>query len=240
MPGLVLRRDWLASQVKERPAQLFAEQLNRLAGDAERLDEEAREALVAVVAFLVVQDPEGLPTILERCAMQHDFGSLLRLLRRYPQEPALDDAEKNERLTRRGNEITLGERKSMARHPNRRNFERLFKDPHPHVIRQLLGNPHLTENDVIALCTSRPRRRVTVVTLAHFPDWLVRPRIRMAIIFGPVTPSQIAVPLVALATRPELQEIADSPSLHVVLRATAQQLLERHPPLGPVASFTLQ
>lgn len=238
--GLLLRRDWLSSQLRERPIDAFAEQLDSVAHGAERLDEMAREALVAVVAFLVIQEEKSVLRALEQCAAERELKSLLCLLRHYPAHHAVDPPSQLTRDPRGGGEVTLGERKSLARHPSRRKFEQLLKDPHPQVIRQLLINPHLTEADVIRLCTTRPARQATILTLAGFPDWLVRPRIRLAVIYNPATPSHIAVPLVALASRPELQEIADSPSLHLLLRATAQQLLSLHPPLGPATSYTLQ
>jgi hypothetical protein len=134
----------------------------------------------------------------------------------------------------------VGERRSLARKPHRGKFDRLLHDPHPLVLRQLLGNPKLTENDVVKLAARRPARAATMKTLAEFPDWFVRTRVRMAIICNPLAPSRFAIPLTALATRPELVEISDNPSLHVVLRAVALELRERRPPLGPADSPMLQ
>ena len=240
IPGLVLRRDWLQAQLRERPFNDLADEFEALTRDAERLDPEAREALVPLIALLLMQSQSDLSSRLRIHAMATDKTSVLRLLRSYPRPSYFENEEAHPSAARSGKELSLGERKSLARRPERHRFEQLLADPHPQVIRQLLGNPHLTENDVVFLATLRPGRGSTISTLAEFPNWIVRPRVRMALIFSPATPSSIAVPLVALATRPELQEIADSPSLHVVLRATAQELLERHPPLGPASTLTLQ
>jgi hypothetical protein len=240
LPGLTLRRDWLYAQVKEQKFEEFAEEIAALCDAAERLDPSAKEALVPFVVLLAWRGLEPWVEPLRRYAVETSKPSLLRLLRVYGIPPYYEERSTQQKTGPRGKEIPLGERKSLARRPNRRVLERLLTDPHPQVIRHLLGNPHLTEMDIVALLSVRPGRSATIETLAEFPNWLVCSKIRMAITYHPASPSHITVPLVALATRPELQEIADSPSVHVVLRATAQEFLERHPPLGPADSATLQ
>ena len=51
--------------------------------------------------------------------------------------------------------LTLGERKSLARSWDRTVLERLLIDPHVDVVRLLLDNPHLTEDDVLRIATAR-------------------------------------------------------------------------------------
>lgn len=241
IPGLVLRRDWLRAQIRERPLAEVVPEVNAVCESAEALVESSREALVAWVAVLVGN--VGAPLLDDMRRLAHGCGCrcLERLLRTYSipsvPEPEQTGVPYNPAL---GRELTVGERRSLARMPHRGKFERLLKDPHPLVLRQLLGNPKLTENDVLKLAAMRPARASTIETLAEFPDWLVRTRIRMALLSNPMTPSHVAVPLTALCTRPELAEIADNPALHVVLRVVAQELLDKHPPLGRVATETLQ
>jgi hypothetical protein len=235
-----LRRDWLFAQVQERPFEELAAELSTLCEATERLDPQAKEALVALVVLLAWRGRDPWVERLRLHAIESAKSSLLRLLRVYSLPAYYESDVTRPVVTKSGKELTLGERKSLARRPNRRAFEQLLTDPHPQVIRQLLGNPHLTETDIVTLLALRPGRPSTVETLAEFPNWLVCTRIRLAIIYSPASPSHIAVPLIALLTRPELEEIADSPSIHVVLRGTAQEFLERRPPLGPADSLTLQ
>ncbi len=240
VPGLVLRRDWLRVQLRERPMVRVATELNALCESAEALVSTSREALVAWVAVLVSDGKAAWIEDLRRLAHEAGHHSLLRLLRSYSVPSAFDNAKADAHNPALGRDLTVGERRSLARKPHRGKFDRLLHDPHPLVLRQLLGNPKLTENDVVKLAAQRPARATTMRTLAEFPDWFVRTRIRMSIISNPLAPSSIAIPLTALATRPELVEITDNPSLHVVLRAVALELLERHPPLGPADSPLLQ
>jgi hypothetical protein len=239
LKSLHLRRDWLHAQIQERPLETVALELAALCEDAERLDERAREAQVPLVMLLAHRGREPWTEALRRLAIEHGYSSLGRLMRVFSNAAADEDAAPN---LARGPQSgpTLGERKFLARRPDRRAFERLLTDPHPQVLRQLLGNPHLTEMDVVSLLTLRPARASTVQTVAEFPDWLVRSKVRMAAIFCPAAPSYISVPLVALLTRPELVELVDSPSVYVGLRATALERLERHPPLRDTEHRTVQ
>jgi hypothetical protein len=239
IPGLALRRDWLYAQVQERDSSELGRELAQLCEDAERLDPASREALVPLVTLIAWRGHEPWVEQLRDDAAEWNRNCLARLLRVYPLPTYYDDETTHSPVAKDGCELTLGERKSLARKPQRRTFERLLVDPHPQVIRQLLGNPHLTETDVIALLSVRPGRPSTIETLAEFPEWLVRLRIRKAIINCPASPSHVTVPLVALATRPELQDIADSPTLNVVLRGTAREYLERRPPLSFVETNTI-
>ncbi|MGC4064214.1 MAG: hypothetical protein QM784_06135 [Polyangiaceae bacterium] len=239
LKSLLLRRDWLHAQIQERPLESVAPELAALCEEAERLDERAREALVVLVMLLAHRGKEPWTDGLRRFAAEHGCGGLGRLMRVFPHVG--NDDESSPALNR-GPQAgpTLGERKFLARRPDRRAFERLLTDPHPQVLRQLLGNPHLTEMDVVSLLSMRPARSTTPQILAEFPNWLVRSKVRMATLFCPATPSYISVPLVALLTRPELAELVDSPSVYVVLRATALERLERHPPLRDSEHHTVQ
>jgi hypothetical protein len=131
-----------------------------------------------------------------------------------------------------GRELTVGERRSLARRPSRRSFEMLLRDPHPLVIRQLLYNPKLTEDDVVRLVAHRPARAETLLEIARLPRWLSRPRVRLAMLLNPGTPQHIAVPLLGVCTRGELREVVSSADTAVLLRATAAELLVRRPPIG--------
>lgn len=240
-PGLVLRRDWLKVQIREQPLAEIARDIDALCASAEALEEPSREALVAWVAVLVSEEDRSRIDELRREAHQAGYRALGRLLREYA-VPSACNADKTDDVNNPapnpvlGRDLTVGERRSLARMPNRREFDRLLLDPHPLVLRQLLANPKLTENDVVKLAALRPARTTTIKTLAEFPDWIVRTRVRMTLVSNPLTPSTVSVPLTGLATRPQLVDIASNPSLHVVLRVVAQELLEKHPPLGPASS----
>ena len=178
LKGLVLRRDWLHAQIQERPLSAIGHDLAALCEDAERLDERAKEAQAAFVMLLAQRGREPWAEGLRRLAEEHGHGSLERLLRVFPIPRNEEEATPN--LNRGPNTgPTLGERKFLARRPDRQSFERLLADPHPQVLRQLLGNPHLTEMDIVRLLTLRPARASTVLAVAFVPVFtalLLRPK----------------------------------------------------------------
>ena len=97
--------------------------------------------------------------------------------------------------------------------------ERLLRDPHPDVIRQLLSNPKVTEEDVLSLAARRPCRPDVLAQIARTPRWTHRPRIRMALVLNPDTPLEVAAPLVGLLMRQELRLVATSTTVAPALRA---------------------
>lgn len=230
LPDPALRVAWVDEKLRTSPPASFARLIDRLCEQSERSDPQAREALLSVaLAFAQLGNAPELDRLRDVASAERLL-ALDRLLRRAPPPP--------ERVTDipvpdygAGRELTLGERRSLARRPDRRMFEKLLADPHPLVIRQLLENPKLTEDDVVRLCARRPAKAFVMRALARFPRWMSKSRVRRTILLNPGSPPEIAVPLVCVSTRTELVELAHSADTSLVLRAIALELLERRPPL---------
>ncbi len=235
-----LRRDWLLDYLRRLEVAESAALLDALCRSSERGEPEAREALAPWVAGLVaIHDSSWVTTLRLQVTEQH-LPSLGRMLRQYGRLTSAPAAEPPVPDYGSGRELTVGERRSLARQPNRRAFEKLLRDPHPLVLRNLLGNPRLTENDVLRLAARRPLQDTVIEELAKRPDWLLRPRVRMTILHNPYARSHVAMALIVLCKRDELLEIFENTSLHPALRHCARELLDRRPPFGPVPITTLQ
>jgi hypothetical protein len=130
-----------------------------------------------------------------------------------------------------GRELTVGERRSLARRPRRGSIEKLLMDPHPLVIRQLLENPSLVEDDVLRLATQRPARGEALQELVGSTHWLCRRRVRLALVLNPGTPPHVAVPLLVVCNRNDLLEVATTTTVPTLLRVAARELLGKRPPL---------
>jgi len=233
LPEVGLRVEWLRDYLSHAPARDAAFELERVCEASERSDPHARETVLAL-AMLFARSAEE--TFVARLRSQAETFHLLclgRLLRRAPAPPRSvppPDAAPVPDYGR-GRDLTVGERRSLARAPTRRAFDKLLSDPHPLVIRQLLDNPRLTEDDVVRIAARRPVRPEAVTAIARAERWLKRPRVRLAILLNPGSPPSVAMPLLAACTRSELVEILHGADTSKVLRGTARELLARRPPL---------
>lgn len=234
IPEADLRIGYLKAVLRDVEASELAALLDVVCARAEQAEPAAREVLVALVDAL--QDPALAPLVQrlreEACGVPH---TALERLVRHPVSISPSrgvPAPEDDRVPDygRGRPLTLGERKSLARRPDRKMTERLLRDPHPDVIRQLLSNPKLIEEDVVSLAARRPCRPDVLREIARTPRWAHRPHVRMALVLNPDTPFDVAVPLVGLLVRQELRLVASSTTVAPALRALCLEHLQRRPP----------
>lgn len=241
LPDLALRVDWLAAEITAMPVSDAAILLSAVVDEAEAQNADAREALLTIAIFCADSTYEACVDALRASAFEAKFFGLGRLLRRAPPPSIRAPAIEEQRVPDygAGRELTLGERRSLARRPDRRSFDKLLSDPHPLVIRQLLENPKMVEADAVRLAAMRPARAETIRELVRSRRWIGRPRVRLAIVQNPGSPPEVAMPLLCLCNREELTDVLRSTETSIVLRATAQELLVRHPPVPSAAPRTL-
>ena len=119
--------------------------------------------------------------------------------------------------------LTLGERKALARKPDRRLIARAMRDPHPSVVAVVLSNPGLTEDDVVRMCAARNATSATLKAIFADPRWFVRYRVRRALVMNPACPHHVAVPLSLHLTVPDARVAAQSTELSPELRETCRR-----------------
>jgi hypothetical protein len=230
-----LRVAYLASEIEARSLPVAAEALDEVCGAAEQAEPDARVLLVTLVDLLASERGALLAERLREQTAQHSWLALARLLRRpatpSSRAPAPAPAEARVPDYGTGRTLTLGERKALARRPTRKAMEKLLADPHPAVIRTLLQNPKVIEDDIVRLAARRPNDPAVLAAVAGSPRWAHRVKVRMAIVLNPDTPAAVAIPLLALLVRPELKLVEDTPGLTPALRAAAHDLLLRRPPV---------
>jgi hypothetical protein len=124
-----------------------------------------------------------------------------------------------------GRELTLGEKKSLARGRRREVLDRLLRDPDESVLTILLGNPRITEDDVVRLAARRPTTAGAQRTILKCERFIARYAVKRALVLNPYTPTDLAARLVVLLTRPDQRAVADDHSLNETVRATARAAL---------------
>jgi hypothetical protein len=231
-----LRASYLACVARAWDTPTLARALDALCERAEQAEVEAREVLIAVVDAL---NAPAMSDVAQRLREEAAGESLLALERlvRHPGHAMRAGAE-GDPMKRggipndgRGRSLTLGERKSLARRPDRETMQRLLADPHPDVIHRLLHNPRVLEGDVVRLAAKRPGHPEVLAEIARSTRWVHRPSVRMALVMNPVTPPEIAARIAGLLLRHELALVAGSPAVPANVRALCIEHLERRPPV---------
>jgi len=259
-----LRVAWLREELRALPVADAAEALEEICAAADAADVRAEAFVHALVELLAEPAMTEARDALRFEARRRKFLTLERLLRRpfvalaqsgpesaRGDRPELDDeiALTNDNAEPRakdvpdygrGRTLTLGERKSLARRPPPHLLPKVLADPHPDVIRNVLASARLTEDDVVRLATKRPGKAEVLQEVARHPRWCQRPRVRMALVMNPATPSELAISMIALLRRNELKSVAEATILHPAIRAAASERLARRPPMAPGSDGTVQ
>jgi hypothetical protein len=128
-----------------------------------------------------------------------------------------------------GRDLTLGERKSLARAAPRETIDRLLRDPEPHVIRLLLRNPRLLERDVVFLASRRPIIPEIAREILGNARWAARYRVRRALVLNPSVPNEVALRLLPQLAAQHLREVSVDPALPAVRQSAARRLLHQRP-----------
>ncbi|HEX3771961.1 MAG TPA: hypothetical protein VHV30_13890 [Polyangiaceae bacterium] len=230
-----LRARYVASIVHSSPLDALAQALDTICERAEQAEAASREALFAIVDAL---NGDGMDDVIQRLREEAAGASLLaleRLIRaparsRSPSSLPPRDRSLSDEREGRGRVVPLGQRKSLARRPDREMLERLLRDPHPDVIRRCMTNPRLVEDDVVRLAARRPGHPEALAAIAR-SRWVHRPRVRISLVMNPATPLEVVVRLVGLLLRPELTMAAHSPGVAASVRALCLEHLVRRPPV---------
>lgn len=128
-----------------------------------------------------------------------------------------------------GRPLTLGERKALARTHKREDLLLLIRDPHPAVVEILLGNPHVTEAEILKIASFRPAVPAALTKIAAHPRWSVRHAVKRALVMNPNTPLADAIRIATTLRTQELLELSTDPQLPEPLRLHAADLAASTP-----------
>jgi hypothetical protein len=116
------------------------------------------------------------------------------------------DAEEDEVVPRPTEPV--GYRIAQARRPVAALVERLLFDPDPRVVQTVLGNPRLTEAEVLKLAASRRAVPEALEAIAQDDRWIVRYPVKIALAANPATPARVIVALLPHLMRQDLKDLA--------------------------------
>lgn len=225
-PELRLHR--LAEHLRARPPEEAAWTIARLWEQVAAGDQRAQ------AVYLGLLDLNGLARVLDadyleaaRAVLESAGDSETGLPGPPPRQPAETPDGRETEVAPRPKE-PVGVRISQARRPIPTLIERLLFDPDVRVVRVLLGNPRLTETEVVKLAASRRATPEVLGAIAQDYRWISRYPVKVALANNPATPVQVILGLLPYLLSQDLRALATgSPSGAVRDRAAA--LLNRHP-----------
>lgn len=232
LPEPRMRRRALADYMSDPPARERVIALRALVAALRSQPTPAiAEALETLTATL--SEPELIPYAvraeLYEAAKLEGCDEIARMLFEAPVTAAAGDEDPaaERPLRPRGRPLTLGERKSLARGHVRTKLEALLRDPHPDVVEILLGNPHLTERDVVFIATRRPAAPRMLELVATSEKWSSRYAVKRALVLNPYTPAHLSVRLLTTLQAVDLRAVGADANLPEPVREQALALLDR-------------
>jgi hypothetical protein len=222
---VALWREAFAGAPPERLFEIVAGVLDAIATTREPSAEVVYFALVEYLEATRGQPDEGRRGLYEAA---HAAGNLevMRLLFSRPAAKVIE-SEPPAPVLKFDREVTLGERRSLARSLDRNVLDRLLADADLGVLRNLLANPRLIEADVLRIASRRPTTAAALTLLFRHPKWGRRRAVQKALAFNPYTPSDIAVALVALLEPADWRSLSTDGLVHASVRERSRVLLDQ-------------
>lgn len=129
-------------------------------------------------------------------------------------------------LSIRIQELALGERIALARVATRGVIGVLRRASDPMVIRALLQNPRLLEEDALAIASGKTVSPGVLQALAEDPRLSLRPALQKALVQNPATPPAAALHLLQRLSTQSLRELAQAPHVPTLVKVAALRTLE--------------
>lgn len=218
----------LAERLTRLQPQTIVQVIDEICRKAEERAPGYQEALFALLDIPVITGLLGYPKMSDVYLSSKEMGCerVTRLLsnpppqkKRYSEYDFVEGQELDH--------ITLGEKRSLAKGSQKNTLDRLIYDPDPHVIRNLLNNPRITERDVLKIASKRPVSEEILTEIFNNKKWSERYSIKRALVKNPYTATRLALGLVNFMFVQDLKEISRDGTLHQIIRRAAEDILKK-------------
>lgn len=230
LPELEMRVAALGESFESRPPREVAWWIDQLMRGALWGKNAEVDAMMACSRWLIrerIDDHYELIKSVFECAYRDERRAILAILRNPPPHQKLikgrEIAAPDLKL---GRDITLGERRSLARSNNRNVIEKLLRDPSRLVVEQLLENRNLREADVIFIASSRPNIPEVLREIALHKNWYLRQSVRHTLVLNPYADTGLALKLLPTLSINTLRQVRNATHIHPLVVETAALLVE--------------
>jgi hypothetical protein len=221
--GPAERVAWVSQALDALGAAQACDVLSVVLSQAEARDELYGPLMLMVSVALHAETNGDLRRAIAGMAAIRKRRSLEHLLYDAPEGPSEDARTSVVPDFGKGRPVSLGERKTLARTRDRQLIDRVLRDPDPDVIRILLKNPALTEENVVRLCSLRPVAGAVLDAVFIQPQWVVRYRVRLALALNPHTPETIGLQLVPHLTPADRKAVGQTAQISERVRAACER-----------------
>ncbi len=129
-------------------------------------------------------------------------------------------------LAIRFGELALGEKIALARIAGRGVITLLRRQEHPMVIRALLQNPRLLEEDALVIASATGTPGAVLQAVAEDGRFSARPAVQKAIVQNRETPPPTALRIVRALNTRTLKELTHAPHVPQLVKVAALRLIE--------------
>jgi hypothetical protein len=183
--------------------------------------------------FWLVQNPRGGSAYeffgeIYRIAHDNRVENVLYLLKNPPPHQTMgEEADLPDvRLPIDRDDISVGERRMMARKADSEMIDRLVFDPEPLVIENLLENPDLTLRQVLKIASRRPTKPNLLERLVAHHGWFGRQRLRKALVMNPYNDTGLSLKLLPTVGIEALRRVRYGSDVHEILGGFAAHLVD--------------
>ena len=172
----------------------------------------------------IARHPRVPPALGRELLARLSFKDLLEVCQS-PQAHPFVRRQAEQRLEARVDELTSGERVTLARRAPRGVLSALVRTDDARVLDSALGNPALREQDAVLVAAAAGTEPWVLTRLARHPRWGVRQSVRWALLRNARTPIPVALRLVSQLPRQELRRVAVDPGVPQIVRVGAERRL---------------
>ena len=123
-------------------------------------------------------------------------------------------------------DVSLGERRQMARTARGDLLDRLLYDPNPLVLENLLENTSLRTERVLLAASRRPTTSALLDTIALHRVWITHQDVREALVMNPFVRTSVALKFTCTLNLKVLRRVRDSRGLHPSISELAGLLVD--------------
>jgi hypothetical protein len=230
LPELDMRVAALDEALREHTAEEAAWWLDQLMRGALWGRSPEIDAMMACSMWLIrarLDDDYDLIKNIFTAAHADDRKAVIAILRDPPPHKALPAGKRlKEPDLQIDRDVSVGEKRQLARGNNRQMIERLLLDPNPLVIEQLLENPSVRQQDVLMVSTKRPNTPEILLKVALHRRWFNRREIRYSVVMNPYNGTGLSLKLLPTLGIQKLRKVRNSTTLHPTILEAAEMLVE--------------